>query len=344
MISYCEALNEAMMQEMERDERVFTYGIGVPDPKKIFDTTRGLVERFGPQRCFDTPVAEDSMTGFGLGAAMRGLRPVHVHIRIDFLTLAINQLANMISSCRYGSAGKISAPLTIRAVAGRGWGQGFQHSKTLHSTFAHIPGLKVIAPTTPKDAKGMLIAAIRDEDPVLVLEHRWLYWQTGEVPEQAYTIEPGKGHILKKGRDVTIIATSWMNVEAQQAASILQKAGIEAEIIDPRSFSPLDMDLIATSVSRTGRAVVADNDWRFCGLGAEIAAQISEQCFGELKGPVRRIGFADTPCPTARHLENVFYPNATHIVNAVTELCGVPCIDMSKEKLYSHEVRFKGPF
>ena len=187
-ITYCQALNEAMIQEMERDSSVFVYGIGAPDHKKVFGTTAGLVEKFGKERCFDTPLAEDSMAGFGLGAALNGMRPINVHIRVDFLLLAMNQLANMISSFRYGSGGEQKAPLVVRAIIGRGWGQGFQHSKSVYSTFAHIPGLKVVLPTTPNDAKGLLISSIRDNNPVIFIEHRWLYWQKGEVSQDPVAI------------------------------------------------------------------------------------------------------------------------------------------------------------
>ena len=182
-LDYCGAIREAMSQEMERDERVFVYGIGVPTFSKIFGTTKGLQEKFGPDRCFDTPISEDAMTGFGLGAAIRGLRPIHVHIRVDFMLLATNQLVNMVSNYIYSTGGKLSVPLVVRAVIGRGWGQGAQHSKSLFSNFTHIPGLKVIAPTTPADAKGMLTAAIRDDNPVICFEHRWLYWAEEDVPE-----------------------------------------------------------------------------------------------------------------------------------------------------------------
>ncbi len=344
MISYCEAINEAVIQEMARDPSVFIYGIGVPDHKKIFGSTEKILETFGPQRCFDTPIAEDSMTGLALGAAINGLRPIHVHIRVDFLLLAMNQIANLMSSYRYGCGGKKGAPLVIRAIVGRGWGQGFQHSKSMHGTFAGIPGLKVICPTTPEDAKGMLTAAIRDDDPVLVFEHRWLYWQTGQVPEQDYTIPIGKGRVVKKGRDLTIVATSWMNVEALHAAEILGRSGLNVEIVDPRSITPLDKALIFNSVKKTGYCLVADNDWTFCGFSAEVAAVISENCFGQLKAPVKRLGFAHTPCPTVRQLENAFYPNAEKIVRAVEKMVDLDPIDLSDEQFYSHENRFKGPF
>ena len=343
-ISFCEALNEATHQEMERDPDVFVYGIGVPDHKKIFGSTAGLLEKFGPERCFDTPLCEEAMTGFGLGAAINGMRPIHIHIRVDFLVLAINQLVNMVSTYSYSTRGQVKVPLVIRAVVGRGWGQGYQHSKSLHSYFAHIPGLKVVLPTTPRDAKGLLASAIRDDSPVVFIEHRWLYWATDEVPEGDFTIPLGEGHILRPGRDVTIVATSWMNIEALKAAAILERSGVSVEIVDPRTIAPLDETLIVESVSRTGHCIVADNDWLDCGFSAEVAARGSEKCFGRLKSPVKRIGFPPTHCPTVRCLEDEFYPNAEDIVRAVEDKLDLDASDLSKDDFYSYERRFKGPF
>jgi pyruvate dehydrogenase E1 component beta subunit len=343
-ISYCEALNEAMAQEMERDPDVFVYGIGVPDHKKVFGSTAGLVEKFGAERCFDTPLCEDSMTGFGLGAAINGMRPIHIHIRVDFLLLAMNQLANMVSAYRYVTRGELSIPLVIRAIIGRGWGQGFQHSKSMYSIFAHIPGLKVVLPVTPRDAKGLLVSAIRDANPVIFIEHRWLYWQEDEVPEEPFTIPLGEASVVLEGKDVTVVATSWMNVEALKASEILDRRGISIEIVDPRTIAPFNDELIIKSVAKTGHCIVADNDWLNCGFSAEVAARVSEKCFGKLKSPVHRIGFAPTPCPTARHLENEFYPNAVNIIRTIEEMLGLEPTDLSKEDFYSHERRFKGPF
>lgn len=342
-ITYCEALNEAMIQEMQRDQKVFVYGIDCADFKRIFGTTKGIVEQFGEKRCFNTPLSEDAMLGFGLGAAINGLRPINIHIRVDFLLLAINQLINIISSFTYSSRASLSVPLVIRAIIGRGWGQGFQHSKSMFSTFAHIPGLKVIVPTTPYDAKGLLINAIRDNNPVICFEHRWLYWQEGEVPEESYIIPFGKSRILREGNDITVIATSWMNVEACHAADILKKANISVEVIDPRTLMPLSTDFFA-SIKKTGRCLIVDNDWIYYGASAEIATQISENCFNDLKMPVRRIGFAHIPCPTARHLENEFYPNAKSIVRTIEEMLDLEHMDLSNEDFYSHERKFKGPF
>lgn len=342
-ITYAQALNEAMIQEMQRDKSVFVYGIDCADFKRIFETTRDITEKFGVDRCFSTPLSEDSMLGFGLGAALNGLRPINIHIRVDFLLLALNQLFNIISSFTYSSRGALKVPLVIRAIIGRGWGQGFQHSKSLFSIFAHIPGLKVIVPTTAYDAKGLLITAIRDDNPVICFEHRWLYWQEGEVPEESYMIPFGDSRILREGSDVTIIATSWMNVEACHASDILKKIGINVEVIDPRTLMPLSQDLFA-SIRKTKHCLIVDNDWVYYGASAEIAAQITEKCFNDLKMPVKRVGFSHIPCPTARHLENEFYPNAKTIVREVEKMLNLKHIDLSKEDFFSHERKFIGPF
>ncbi len=344
-ITFCDALNDAMYQEMERDSTVFVYGIGVPDHKKIFGSTERLLEKFGPQRCFDTPIAEDSLAGLGLGAAINGLRPINIHIRVDFLVLAMNQLANMIASCSYVSGGQLKAPLVIRAVIGRGWGQGCQHSKSMQSIFAHLPGLKVVMPTTPRDAKGLLIAAIRDDNPVIFLEHRWLYWQLGDVPVEPFEIPIGQPSLLREGKDLTIVATSWMNIESIKAADILsRKAGVEIEIVDPRTISPFDDSLIVDSVKKTKRCIVADNDWDYCGFNAELCSIIYRKCFNELMIPVERIGFLHSPCPTVRKLENEFYPNAVNIIKVVEKMLDLPPVDLTGEDFYSHESRFTGPF
>lgn len=343
-ITFGEATNEAVLQEMERDPSVFIYGVGLPDHKRFFGTLTGVLERFGPERYFDTPISEEAMTGFALGAAINGLRPIHVHIRADFLLLVMNQLGNMIANYTYAAGGKLKVPLVIRAVIGRGFGQGVQHSKSLHGMVAHLPGLKVIMPTTPRDAKGLLTSAIRDDNPVVSIEHRWLYWAKGDVPEEPFIIPIGQGHVLHPGTDVTIIATSWMNVEALQAAQILSRHDISAEVIDPRTIAPLDDAMIVASVRKTGQCIVADTDWLFCGFSAEVAARVAEQCFGHLKSPVTRIGFAAAPCPTVRRLEDHFYPNAFDIVRAVTAKLGAPEIDLSGEELYSHERKFVGPW
>ena len=343
-ISYVQALNEAMAEEMERDPGVFVYGIGVPDHKCIFGSTAGLAERFGPERVFDTPLAEDSLTGFALGAAINGMRPIFVHGRVDFMLLAMNQMANMLSSYSYASAGQLSVPVVMRAVIGRGWGQGFQHSKTMHSIFAHVPGLKVVLPTTVRDAKGLLVSAIRDNNPVVFIEHRWLYYQEDEVPNGTFSIPLEGANVIREGKDLTVVATSWMNVEALEAADILARRGVSVEIVDPRTIAPFNDEKIIESVTKTGYCIVADYDWLNCGFSAEVAARVHDKCFGKLKAPVQRIGFEETPCPTVRVLENRFYPDAVDIIRTAENMLGLEPVDLSGENFYSYEHRFKGPF
>lgn len=343
MLSFRQALANAMADEMAADESVFVFGLDVPDHKRIYGSTVGLVERFGPERCFGTPLSEEAMTGVALGAAISGLRPVHVHIRVDFLLLAMNQLANMVSSLRYMSGGALRVPLVIRAVIGRGWGQSAQHSKSLHGVFAHFPGLKVVLPTTPQDAYSLLRSAIRDENPVVFLEHRWLYDVEGEV-DRTLAIPLGEPALRRSGDAVTVVSTSWMTIEALKAAEVMAKRGVELEVIDVRTVSPLGIAPIVESVNRTGRCLIADYDWAFCGFSAELAAQISRDCFGRLKRPVERLGFAPTPCPTTRPLENLFYPSAVQIIRTAERLLDLPESDLSGELFYSYEQRFKGPF
>ena len=339
IISYCNAINEAIASEMMRDKKVFVYGV----EDKMFGSLDNLKNKFGSNRFFSTPISEEALTGFGFGAAISGLKPIYNHIRVDFMILGMNQLINMISSYCYGNNGKVGVPIVIRAVIGRGWGQGYQHSKSLQSIFAHIPGLKVIMPTTPYDAKGMMINAIRDKNPVISLEHRWLYWQEDHVPRKSYVVPFGKASTLKKGKDISIICSSWMNVEASLAADFLKTFGIDLEIIDIRSVSPLDKSSILKSVEKTKRCIIADYDWTFCGISAEIS-DIILKLYKKLKCKIERIGFEESPCPTTRVLENKFYPSAITIINKVVKMLGVNNINTKGLDLYSHEKRFKGPF
>jgi pyruvate/2-oxoglutarate/acetoin dehydrogenase E1 component len=340
LASYCDAIRLALIQEMRRDERVFVYGV----EDKMFGTLEGIAAEFGEQRCLKMPISEESGLGFGLGAALNGLKPVQTHLRVDFLMLAMNQLVNMVSSCYYGSAGKTAVPIVIRAVVGRGWGQGYQHSKSLQGMFAQIPGLKVVMPTTPSDAKGMIAAAIADHNPVLVLEHRWLYWQQGNVETSRYLEVFGQPAIRKAGKDLTVVATSWMVIEALHAARIMSNRGVELEVIDPRSVTPFNEDLIIASVKKTGYCVVVDNDWLHCGFSAEISSRVYDACWSDLSAPIVRLGLAGVPCPTAKTLESAFYPNAESIVRSIESILGIPEGDLSGEQFFSHENRFIGPF
>lgn len=338
-----DALALAQAKEMETDPNVFVYGLDVPDHKRIFGSTAGLVEKFGPKRCFGTPLSEEAMTGVALGAAIAGLRPVHVHIRVDFMLLAMNQITNMIATLRYMTGGKLNTPMVIRAVIGRGWGQSAQHSKSLHGTFAHFPGLKVFLPTTPQDAYSMLRTAIRDNNPVIFIEHRWLYDIKGEVDDSLESVSLSPV-VRRAGKDLTIVSTSWMTVEALHAADVLQKRGLDVEVVDVRGVAPLDIEPILASVRKTGHCVVADYDWSYCGFGAELAAQIGHACFDSLKRPIERLGFAPVPCPTTRPLENLFYPSAKEIVRTTEKVLKLDPMDLSAESFYSYEQRFKGPF
>lgn len=344
-ISYVEALREAADQEMARDPSVIVFGLDVDDPKAIQGTTRGLVEKYGPERVFGTPLSEDAMTGVAIGAALAGLRPVHVHIRMDFLMLAMNQLVNIAAKSRYMYGGQVQVPIVVRAMIGKSWGQGAQHSQGLYSFFMHVPGLKVVAPTTPYDAKGCLVHAIRDNDPVIYVEHRILHFQKGPAPEAPYVVPPGKARITAAGSDVTLVGISYMQLECLRARSYLETVGIHAEVIDPIWLSPLDLDTIAESTRKTGRLCVVDNDWATCGASAEIITAVVERLQGIKPIQVRRMGFAPVTCPPTPTLENLYYPNARTIASAVYDLIkGGDNGWLPRENPELQEIQFKGPF
>ncbi|MGH7033650.1 MAG: alpha-ketoacid dehydrogenase subunit beta, partial [Stellaceae bacterium] len=306
--------------------------------------TKDLHVKFGADRNFDTPLSEDAMTGVAIGAALAGMRPIHVHQRMDFLLLCMNQLVNIAAKSSYMFAGAVSVPIVVRAIIGRSWGQGAQHSQAFHSYFMHVPGLKVVAPATPHDAKGCLIAAIRDNNPVIFMEHRMLYQNAGIVPEEPYAVTLGSARILTHGDHVTIVAVSHMVVEALRAKHLLEDVGIAAEVIDPITLAPLDMETIAASVERTGRVLVVDNSWTMCGASSEILAQLMERLQGKRDFRAARLGYAPTPCPTTKPLENLFYPDATSIAEVAYALVKTtrdwkPAAPEAKEI-----AEFKGPF
>lgn len=340
--SYVEALREAVLQEMERDASVVCFGLDVDDPKAIQGTTRGLAERFGPERVFGTPLAEDAMTGVAIGMALAGLRPVHVHIRMDFLLLAMNQLVNIAAKSRYMYGGQVHVPIVVRSMIGKSWGQGAQHSQGLYSFFMHVPGLKVAAPTNPHDAKGCLIAAIRDDDPVMMVEHRLLYPHCGPVPEAPYEVRPGRSRVVAPGGDVTLVGVSHALTECLGARAHLAAIGVEAAVIDPIWLAPLDADAIAESAARTGRMVVVDNGWTTCGASAEIAARVAERHPGVA---IRRMGFAPTTCPPTPTLEALFYPDARTIAAAARDLVeGRATGWLPEPRTSAGEIEFRGPF
>lgn len=345
LITYNQAIREATDQEMELDESVIIMGMGVDDPRGIYGTTLGLVEKFGPDRVFDTPLAEDGMTGVAIGAALGGLRPMHIHIRMDFMLLTMNQLVNMAAKLRYMYGGAVSVPIVIRVMVGRSWGQGPQHSQGLQSMFMHVPGLKVVAPTTAYDAKGCLTASLRDNNPIIFIEHRLLHNLETHVPEEPYSIEFGKARIIEEGSDVTIVGISHMILEVMRARNYLAEKGISAEVIDPVTLSPLDLDTILKSVQKTGRLLVVDNAWTNCGASSEIITQVMENL--EIGTPItmRRMGFEAVTCPTTKNLENEFYPNGRTIASQVYSMVnGKSAIWTPDGDEAAEVVAFKGPF
>lgn len=321
-LSYREAIREALAQALERDPRVFLIGEGIDDPGGVFGTTVGLKDRFGAERVMDMPIAENALTGVANGAAMTGTRPVLIHMRVDFLPMAMDQIVNHAAKWSYMTGGRVKVPLTMRAVIGRGWGSAAQHSQSLQALFAHIPGLRVLMPASPYDAKGMLLAAIAGDGPSLIIEHRWLYDQKEGVPEEPYFVLPGKALVRREGRDVTIAATSYMVYESLRAAGELEKAGISAEVIDLRSMQPLDGKLIVDSVRKTGRLIAADTGWKLCGMTAEVAALAAEHAHDRLKAPVRRVCLPASPTPASHELEKAYYPTFEDIVRTAKEMMG----------------------
>lgn len=347
LIKYVDALREAFEQEMERDPSVFLFGLDVDDHKGIQGSTIGLQEKFGKDRVFNTPLSEDAMTGVAVGAAMAGFRPIHVHIRMDFMLLCMNQLVNMAAKAHYMYNGQVNVPLVVRTMIGRSWGQGGQHSQALHSMFMHVPGLKVVAPSNANDAKGCMIAAIRDNNPVIFIEHRLLYSVDGYVPYKPYEVTLGKARVLQEGDHITILAVSHMVMEALRAKKHLESVGIQAEVIDPISLWPLDMETIMQSVRKTGRLLVVDNAWLTCGASSEILTKVYEESrlAGEKIPDMFRMGFAPTTCPTTRPLENVFYPNGRTIAaQAYAMVKGGAQTWMPTADAKTEIDAFKGPF
>jgi pyruvate/2-oxoglutarate/acetoin dehydrogenase E1 component len=308
-LTYADAIAEALVQGMERDPNVFVCGIGVDDHKGIFGTTRSAFERFGAARVFDVPIAEQALTGVAIGAALMGKRPVVVHARNDFMFLATDQMINLAAKTRYMYGGRLRAPIVVRSIVGKGWGQGATHSQSLQALFGHFPGLQVVMPALPRDAKGLTLAALRAEGPVVILEHRTLYSTKGAVPEAPEITPIGTAAVVREGADVTVVATSLMVVEALRAAERLATLGVDVEVVDCRSIRPFDRDTVLTSLAKTGRVVVADTSWVSFGVASEVASVCADEGFRHLRAPVRRIGLADCPAPVSLSLERAFYPD-----------------------------------
>lgn len=348
-ITYAQAINEAIGEAMSADESVICYGLGATDPKSIFGTTAGLQETYGVDRVFDTPTSENAMTGIGIGAAITGSKVLMTHQRLDFFLLAMDQLVNSAAKWHYMFGSQVSVPITIRLIVGRGWGQGPTHSQNLQSWFAHIPGLKVIIPTSPQDAKGMLYEAIFDPDPVVMIEHRWLHNSTGNVPRGQHSTPLGQANVIKAGTDVTIIALSYLVVESLHADTVLSANGVSAEIIDLRSVNPIDWATVQKSVRKTGRLIVADTGFQTCSVASEVIAKVSLDCFSFLKCAPIRIAMPDVPEPTSFGLTKDFHVDARDIVLAVSkmlELSDQLTVPAALERL-PHDIPgdwFQGPF
>jgi pyruvate/2-oxoglutarate/acetoin dehydrogenase E1 component len=312
-LSYPEAIREALDQSMALDPAVFVFGQGVDDPAGMFGTTLRLHEKYGRERVFDTPLSENALAGVALGAALGGMRPVYFHNRPDFLLLAMDQLVNHASKWSYMFGGAVNVPMVVWACIGRGWGSAAQHSQALQGLFMHVPGLKLVMPSSCYDAKGLMISAIADNNPVLLIEHRFNFKKIGLVPEHIYRVPIGKGILRRAGKDLTIVAISYMVTEAYNAAQELAKEGIDAEVIDLRTLRPLDEEIILSSIAKTGRLIVADSGWKTCGASAEIAALVSEKGFFSLRAPIRRVASPDVPTPAGYTLEEVFYSGSKEI-------------------------------
>lgn len=349
-ITYAQAILEATDQCMAEDPSVYIMGLGVTDPKGVFGTTLGLEKKYGGKRVLDMPVAENGMTGVAIGSALAGMRPIMTHQRVDFMLLSLDQIINNAAKWRYMFGARMKVPLVIRLLIGRGWGQGPQHSQSLQALFAHIPGLKVVMPTTPYDVKGLLVSAIRDDNPVIFMEHRWLYNITGNAPKELYEVPIGKAKSIKEGKDVTMVSSSYATLEALKAARILEKFGINAEIIDLRSIKPMDKKTILDSIAKTGRLIVVDLAWRSFGISAEILALAAENGHGLLKCAPKRVAFPDVPVPTSWALARHYYPKVSDIVNSVRSLFNLPkqseeqlgiCCDVPMDV---PDKKFTGPF
>lgn len=347
--TFAVGINEAIRQSMEDDQRVICFGLGVPDPKGIFGTTLGIQETFGAERVFDTPTSENAMTGIGIGASLLGSKVLMNHQRLDFFLLAMDQLVNNAAKWHYMFGGAYNAPITIRLIMGRGWGQGPTHSQNLQSWFAHIPGLKVIMPSLPSMVKDQLYTAINDPNPVVFLEHRWLHNSEGSSEKKAKIIDISKSQILERGDDVTVVSMSYLTLEGLKAKQWLSSHDISCELIDLQSVNPIDYGPILASVKRTGRLLVLDTGFEACSVASQIIAKICEMSFDSLKMAPRKLTMPNIPEPTSYGLTKGLYIDASDIASVVIDMMSLGGrLDPSAlEKDGHHDVPgnwFKGPF
>lgn len=321
-MTFAQALNNAHKLEMQRDPNIYVAGEDVGVYGGIFGVTGGLLDQFGDKRVRDTPITESAIIGTAVGAAAAGLRPVIELMFVDFIGVALDQLYNQAAKMKYMFGGKAKLPITLRTTCGAGMGAAAQHSQCLEAWFMHIPGLKVVMPSTPYDAKGLLISAIRDDNPVVFLEHKMLYGTQGEVPEESYAIPLGKADVKREGQDITVVATAMMVGRALSAAEKLAGNGISLEVVDPRTLSPLDEQTILNSVKKTHRLLIVHEEVKFAGSGAEIAAMVAEKAFDYLDAPIVRIGAPFTPVPFSPPLEQEFIPSEEKIIQAAKKMMG----------------------
>ena len=351
ILTSSQAINEATIMAMEKDKKVFVIGEGVNDPKEIFGTTKNLKKKFTEKRVIETPISENAMTGLCIGSAMMGLKPIQIHQRVDFALLALEQIINNCAKAFFVSNSKHTVPLVIRMIIGRGWGQGPMHSQILDSLFAQIPGLKVIMPTFPKDFKGMLLSAIRDQNPVIVLEHRWLHNIKGHVPKKYYYQNINKIKKIKNGKDLTVVANGYNLLEVIELENILKEEKISLDLFDLNIMQPLEAKSIINSVKKTGRMIVIDSGFKNLGIGSEIISRVIENCMEKLKSKPVRIGLPFIPTPSSRFLAKSYYPNKKTILLSILQLLKK---EKNKKKLFQKieanipvdvpDLSFKGPF
>jgi pyruvate dehydrogenase E1 component beta subunit len=349
VMTFAKAINDALSLAMELDEGVICYGLGVDDPKGVFGTTLGLQERFGTDRVFDMPTSENAMTGIGIGAALYGMRPVMTHQRLDFALLSMDQLVNNAAKWRFMFGGQRGVSLTVRMILGRGWGQGPTHSQNLQAWFAHIPGLKVVMPSTAEDAKGLLLSSIFDPDPVIFLEHRWLHNLRGEVPDGDCRIPIGKVRFLREGSDLTVVAMSYMTIEALHAVDHLIDQGVHCDLIDLRTVNPIDWQAIESSVQRTGRLLVLDTGTLTGSVSGEVIAKITTNCWDALRGAPQRLAMPDYPEGTSPALTKLYHIRAEHIAQRIGAMLSreIEFMSLAERRKHPHDVPgdwFTGPF
>ncbi|WP_413744851.1 alpha-ketoacid dehydrogenase subunit beta [Synechococcus sp. MIT S9451] len=354
-LSFSQQINRAIDDSMASDQNVLCFGLGVTDPKAVFGTTYGLEQKYGPVRVFDMPTSENAMTGVAIGMSLAGYKPVMTHQRLDFFLLAMDQLVNSAAKYHYMFGGQVSVPITIRLILGRGWGQGPTHSQNLQSWFAHIPGLKVVAPTTPLDAYYLLKESIQDPNPVVFLEHRWLHNNTDELVLNKAPLSIGNSTYISSGSTVTVVSSSYLTIQAYKACKYLENFSIFSDHIDLLTIKPLDIESIFQSVHKTGRLLVLDPGFETCSVGSDIIAKVTSKCWSSLKAPPQLLAMPDVPEPTSYFLTRGFYHSSAEIAKAIANLCShsdpniTQSIDLeeSLKEPVPHDIPgswFSGPF